>query len=154
MSTEYKWCSHPISGKWMYYHTAYALTVMDCIFAGTKNVMKSDYIQRRIFLSWLSVVWLVWKAVALPVLCTKRAWMSKLAVAKMATPVICWATVNTTTCHVMFKTDQSCFVWLSFFIIVTSVSESLDLSPERKKCTFLYTEMTLYFLCGWAKIYW
>lgn len=65
-------------------------------------VMKSDYIQRLIFLSWRSVVF-GWcgKPYALPVLCTKRAWMSKLAVAKMATPVICWATVNTTTCHVM-----------------------------------------------------
>lgn len=86
-------------------------------------IMKSDYIQSLIFLSWLSVVWLVWK----PVLCTKRAWISKLAVAKMAmhlcTPVICWATVNTTTCHVMFKSDQSCIIWLHFFIIVSAVGE-------------------------------
>ncbi len=149
MSTEYKLCSHPSSCPHSCANecttTPHTHWLSWTVFVLEQRMCYEKWLYTEPYFSIMTVC--CGKPCALPVLCTIRAWMSKMAT-HLCTPVICWATVNTT-CNV--KTDQSCIVWLHFFIIV---SERLDLSPERKTCTFLYTEMTLYFLCGWAKIYW
>ncbi len=145
MSTEYKLCSHPSSCPHSCANecttTPHTHWLSWTVFVLEQRMCYEKWLYTEPYFSIMTVC--CGKPCALPVLCTIRAWMSKMAT-HLCTPVICWATVNTT-CNVQNWSVMYCLIAFFHYCICCRWTFRLK-SRGKDMYLFVHRNDTIFFM--------